>query len=403
MRLYMFTAFAALALAGCSGSDDPSSGPGPDAGPGPVDSVDGPVSISGAVQKGPFILGSSVTVTPVDNAPAARTETKNDLGEFEATVEEPGFATIEATGFHFNEAIGDLSSAPITLRAYYEIGNGEPLVYVNIITSLTYQRVSRLVKEGADGRSAIVQAEGELRESLGLGEAAADKAGAELTLTGGDSDENAYLFAVSGLFAQAAYLDAIHQSKCGGGCVEAKLQELLNTTSSAFAQSGEVGGDVLTRLQAARLSIRNSAMEQALADRFEQTGSSAEVPDLDRVIPWEVPAAVTQCAKNVLPGVPEPCALAACGLNARPVTKDAIAEVALWQREMTADYCGAQCWEVVRCALDRCVEMYESGAHGIDQMCAAAQCNAESAAGSGVPYAAVIEHVFYSADGGECD
>ena len=80
------------------------------------------VDVRGSVQKGPFALGSSVTVYPADDRahPDGRafpTQTSNALGEFELSVPHRGLAFVEARGFHYPEATGNLSHAPRTLRA----------------------------------------------------------------------------------------------------------------------------------------------------------------------------------------------------------------------------------------------------------------------------------------------
>ena len=84
------------------------------------------VELDGAVAKGPFVLGSSIAVSTVDDegAPTGdvfNTQTVDDLGRFTVAFEASGFVALEGLGFYYNEVSGQLSDAPLTLRAFYEI------------------------------------------------------------------------------------------------------------------------------------------------------------------------------------------------------------------------------------------------------------------------------------------
>lgn len=70
----------------------------------------------------------------------------------------------------YNEVSDGLSTASITLRACYEItAGGKQEAYVNLVTHLTYDRIKRLVADGATFAAATKQAEDELRTALGVG------------------------------------------------------------------------------------------------------------------------------------------------------------------------------------------------------------------------------------------
>lgn len=381
-----FTAIAStvLALAACSSATPsmPSSMPMQTDQPGTVAAAAPvPVTLSGAVQKGPFVLGSSVTVTPTmapaptvsanTKASAAiaadstgdtgsgqvfKTETSNDRGEFSVTLAYQGPAAIEATGYYYNEAIGDLSSSPLTLRAVTEVGDADASTYVNLITHLTYQRVQALVAAGSSVAEAQAQAETELQTELGFG--TSTKAADQLNLEGGDNADDAYLFAVSTVFAQAAFIEAHNSTSCKT-CTDAKLQELVNTTAAAFAVDGKISADTKTELASARASIDNAKVEAALAARLAKTGSTATVPSLDRVIPWSVPKAVTDCAAAMDQSVSEGCRMAVCGANARPI--DTENATVLHNAQMAWSECGADCWAAVRCWSANCLQTLGNG------------------------------------------
>lgn len=385
----MFRSFAVastvLALAACSAASSTSPMAPPtsmqDEQPGTASQPSAPVrvTLSGAVQKGPFVLGSSVTVTPTaapaptlsantkssaaigasDSASADgqvfKTETSNDRGEFTVTLAYQGAASIEATGYYYNEAVGDLSSSPLTLRAMTNVGDTDASTYVNLVTHLTYQRVQALVAGGATVAEGQAQAETELQTELGFG--TSTKAADQLNLEGGDNADDAYLFAVSTVFAQAAYIEA--QNSTCRNCTDAKLQELVNTTAASFAADGTLSADLKTELVSARASIDNAKVEAALAARLQKTGSTATVPSLDRVIPWSVPKGVTDCAAAMDQSVSQTCRMALCGVDERPLEANQTAGLQLEQSLWSS--CGADCWATVKCWIANCGTALGSG------------------------------------------
>jgi len=389
VRRVVSVASLILALAGCSADAAQPAGKATAA---PV-----PVTVSGAVQKGPFLLGSSVTVTPVSN-PAAmsgtsssaalaadesahadvaaegqvfKTETSNDRGQFEVSLTYQGPASIEATGYYYNEATGSLSAAPLTLRALGSIGDTDGSLNVNLITHLTYQRVKNLMAGGVEFAEASAQAESELQSELGFG--TASKAATELNLEGGDDDSNAYLFAVSTVFAQAAYLDA-HAAASPN--VDGRLQELVNTASAALAVDGALSAETKTKLVTARQTVDNVTVEAALAQRLTKTGSTATPPSLERVIPWSAPDSVISCAAAVLPSVSLGCRMAVCGADMRPLDQSSIQSMQNLQTEFSTAKCDGDCWTALSCVMQNCVKVLDSGAKALVAGCSYAKCNA---------------------------
>ncbi len=255
------------------------------------------VQLDGSVEKGPFVLGSSITIAPVDaeGNPSGQqftTQTINDLGEFSVNFEAAGFVSLEGSGFYYNEVTGDLSGANLTLRAFYEIrSEGAQNAHLNLLTHLTYSRVKNLVQAGKDLAAAIEQAEAELVAALPIGPTnlTLDDPAIELTLQGGDTLANAYLFAVSSVLSHAARLRS-------PGSPDAALQELINGISADLASDGEISHSTVVSLVEAQQLPRELANGDAanylipdsikadLASRFDELGSSAAVPDLNRVL-----------------------------------------------------------------------------------------------------------------------
>jgi hypothetical protein len=259
-----------LLLGGCTGDDV-----------GAESARGGAARLNGAVQKGPFIVGSSIQVAnlDVDTNPTGlvfSTTTRDDLGHFALDVEASDLVSIEATGFYYNEVTGSLSGSSLTLRAFYAVGSGSATdAFVNVITHLSYERVRQLVALGATYDDARAQAEQELTAGLGIAPPGfvANVAGVQMNVLGGDTDENAYLLAVSSVLVQAAQL-------ASPGARDAALQELMNHIALDLELTGTVDVARQAQLTAALATLDAGAVEAGMAARFP----SATSPDLDRVL-----------------------------------------------------------------------------------------------------------------------
>lgn len=240
------------------------------------------VRLRGGVQKGPFILGSSVSISPIDavgNPTGAvfGATTFNDLGEFAVDFSYLGPVSLEATGFYYNEETGALSGAPLTLRAYHEVSSGgAQAAYVNLITHLTYGRVRELVLAGSAVADATVQAEDELRTELGIGPAGftPDAPGIYLNQLGGDNDSSAYLLAVSAVLSRAGLLR--------GG--DAGLQELLNIISTDLGADGLLHEPLKSEINSAHRTVDGDRVLSSFRARLAAIGSDAVVPDIHRML-----------------------------------------------------------------------------------------------------------------------
>jgi uncharacterized protein (TIGR02145 family) len=131
-----------LFLAACS-TDDPS---------GAQKSFGG--SIEGVSQKGPVLVGSSVTLQELDGKSLLQTgksfkgSVLNDKGEFtieDVNLESP-FVLLEVNGYFRNEVTGNKSNGPVFMKALADI-KGEPRVNINLLTHLEYERVQVLMEQ----------------------------------------------------------------------------------------------------------------------------------------------------------------------------------------------------------------------------------------------------------------
>jgi hypothetical protein len=237
----------------------------------------------GAVQKGPFVVGSTITLSVLDGTlnPTGQvfnTQTTNDRGEFSIAFQSSGPVKLEGVGYYYNEVSGTLSNSTLTLRAFYvPAASGTQRAYVNIITHLTSQRISGLVAGGTEFAVAVAQAEKELRGELAIAYPGfvPAVAGTDMNVAGGDTDENAYLLAASSVVAQVA--------ADRSGPIDANVQELLNAAAIDFAD-GTLTPALKTEVGAALLKLDVAAVAKQLGNRFVQTGSTVVVPDMNRII-----------------------------------------------------------------------------------------------------------------------
>ncbi len=288
-----------VGLLGCGDDDAPTDASGGDA---PRDG--GNFALRGSVQKGPFVAGSTVEVAAVDamlspTGAVYRTMTSNDLGEFEVSVGDAPAVRIEGDGFYYNEATAELSASRIVLRALYVPGaDTTQSAHVNMITHVTADRISALVRGGMPFDAAVAQAERELREGIDITLASFDPGarGVEMSVTGGDTPGNAYAFAVSTVFTHAA-------AAREGGSPDANLQELLNQATLDLAD-GTLMPTLVAELGEAMLEFDASVVERGFAQRLSSIGSSAVVPDLDEVLDQDRDGIVN--ADDVCPRAPDP-------------------------------------------------------------------------------------------------
>jgi hypothetical protein len=261
------------------------------------------LTLHGAVQKGPFVVGSSIEVSVLDaqlnpTGQVFNSQTVNDRGEFDIAFAASGPVALKGVGFYYNEISGALSESSITLRAFYvPTGTGRQTAYVNLITHLTTQRIMALVRQGKPFAEAVKQAETELRLQLGLTPPSFIPAvdGIAMNVAGGDGDDNAYLLAVSATLAQVA--------TAKGGSLDANLQELLNGTAIDL-EDGTLSDELKQRVRQAARSLNPRQVAAMLSQRLADTGSAASVPDMNRILDQDLDGLTN--ARDNCPLAPNP-------------------------------------------------------------------------------------------------
>jgi hypothetical protein len=226
---------------------------------GPVNGAEagGPLALAGAVQKGPLAMGSTVQISTIDGQGSPTgleftTETTDDLGHFSITIPYRGYASLQASGFYFDELTGSLSAEPITMHALYDVQvDGSQTVNVNIITELAYARAVTLMSSGNTLEAAEAQAESELITALGVDAdtLVLDGPGSQLDEIGANDATNAYVLAVSAILLEAV------TEKGGTGALDAQLQSFLATVASDLAPAGTLPSSVQTEILAAEEAV----------------------------------------------------------------------------------------------------------------------------------------------------
>ena len=129
MKKYTFIALAIITAVACN----PENNPGNDS-PKPAD-----YKVSGKVEKGPVVSGSTINLQPLDakyNAVGTNfhSEIVDNAGNFslgEMTLDTP-YATMTANGYFFNEVTGALSRGTLSLNAIVDLTN-KSTVNVNLL------------------------------------------------------------------------------------------------------------------------------------------------------------------------------------------------------------------------------------------------------------------------------
>lgn len=236
-------------------------------------------NVSGKVEKGPFVSGSTITIQPMDSKLQVRGDfysstIQDDMGNFSfgSKLFEAPYAELTANGYFFNEVEGELSSGTLSLRALVDLSD-KTTVNVNVLTHLKYQRVQRLVEGGMSFKEANTQAQKELFTAFGL-QRYEDKDASSFSIIG-CPDESAVLIAISSLLI-------VDRS-------EAALTEYLAKLCKEFGDNGAFTESTRQQMKEDRNALAGqlSAVRNHVIDRYEEIGLSVEVKELAYFFDWD--------------------------------------------------------------------------------------------------------------------
>lgn len=231
--------------------------------------------ISGVVQKGPFLNGTSIGIYELndDYSPTGKTFSSqiiDNTGTFQllnVSLISP-YVQLKADGYYFNEITGQNSNSPITLYALTDITN-KTSVNVNILSNLEKSRIEYLLTTGLSFSDAKKQAEQEILRIFSL--LKDDIADFDLLNITEDGDNNAILLAVS-IITQ-------------GYRSESELSDLLANISTDIRQDGILNSATLGSqlINDVRL-LDLPQIRKNIEDRYSNLGMTVSIPDFETFI-----------------------------------------------------------------------------------------------------------------------
>ena len=229
-------------------------------------------SIQGLSQKGPYLIGSTITILELENdlSPTGRSFTENitnNLGSFEISnlTLASSFVELRASGFYFNEITGENSQAQLNLSALVDLTN-QSSINVNLLTTLEKNRVEHLIEQGSSFSEAKTQALTEVLNIFEISDSA--NANAEQLNIAEDGNGNAILLAVS----------AILQGNNSVGDVS----ELISKISLGIETDGILDDDmVCSQLSSSASLINPSNIRENLEEWYTSANTSISIPEFE--------------------------------------------------------------------------------------------------------------------------
>ena len=228
------------------------------------------VTVSGKVQKGPYVQGTEITVRELDSSmtPTGNTFTgtiDDNTGSFsiKGTL---AYKVVElsADGYYFNEVSGSLSTAKLNLQALSDLTDNSS-VNVNLMTHLEKKRVEYLMDSGLTFAAAKTQAQTEIMKIFNIDNVTLGNS--ETLDISKSGDGNAVLLAIS----------AILQSDK----TEAQLTELLSTINTDIRTDGTLDSTTTKATLVTAmdyLKSRRSTIRSNIETRYSNLGISATIP-----------------------------------------------------------------------------------------------------------------------------
>lgn len=259
----------ALCFTSCS-DDEPNGGQKVEA---------GKYSLSGKVEKGPFVRGSAISVQPLNESMTGigtvfNGEIKDDAGSFDLGKIELAsqYVRIATDGYYFNEVNGNLSNGQLHLIALADLSD-KSTVNVNILTHLKAARIQKLVESGKSFSEANKQAQKELLTQFGL-QAYENQSAETLSIASGN-DGAGVLIAVSSLILY-------NRS-------DAEITQYLSVLSQDLADDGSFSETNRQKIADDSEYLRNNVeiIATNIVSRYEELGTAVTTPDLRYFFDWD--------------------------------------------------------------------------------------------------------------------
>jgi hypothetical protein len=224
----------------------------------------------GYAQKGPFVNGSSVTISELDanlnqTGKTYFTTISDNLGSFEQKNIElvSNYVELKVDGYYFNEVQGQTSIGQMTLYALVDVA-GVNSANVNVLTHLEKPRVEYLVKQGVSFATAKKQAQREILAIFGFDAAITSSESLDLTI-------DTALLAIS----------CILQGYLSTG----DMMELMANISADIKTDGKLDNMSLGSKLINNASVLSpSAIRTNLANKYTELGNNVVIPDFGNYI-----------------------------------------------------------------------------------------------------------------------
>jgi surface protein len=229
--------------------------------------------ISGFVQKGPFVSGTSILMNElnsqmVQTGKVFTSTIINDMGLFELNSVELNSSFVEFTssGFYFNEVSGEISNSQITLTNLSDIEDRNS-ININVLTHLEKRRVETLMKEGKSFSESKKQSRDELLSVFSM------------SLNNDSSFEE---FDISKNTEEGGILLGISIILQGNRSV-GQLTELLSRIQNDFGNNGKLDDEnILNSLRTSTLSLDFTQIRENIEKRFKELNNNSPVPDFEK-------------------------------------------------------------------------------------------------------------------------
>ena len=221
-------------------------------------------AFGGIVQKGPYAVGSSITITLLDESlnqtgRIYTTTVIDNAGNFDQKNIElvSNFIELKADGYYFNEVSGETSGGTLTLYALADISDINS-VNVNILTHLEKPRIEYLMKEeGLSFADAKKQASTDVLGIFGIPSEAIETEKLDIS-----KDE--LLLAVSVI--------------CQGYLSSGEMSELLANIGNDIKTDGVLNGTTLgTRLVNNAAFLNLNKVKENMENKYNELGKTVDL------------------------------------------------------------------------------------------------------------------------------
>jgi hypothetical protein len=265
-----------LILYGCGGGGETGNPPTP-VEPIPAEPELKSYSLMGNFEKGPFIIGSEITILEFDDnlvstGKTFHTETNSNVGNYNmdlSLTEE--LVEVSADGYYFNEISGQLSNSKLRLSALANASDNEN-ININILTHLSKKRIKTLVSDGKVFSVAKKQAEEEVQVLFDFFAADWEIKDFDRMSISEYGDNNSYLLLVS------AIIQNINMST-------SQLSEYIERLAQDLSDNGVVNDNSLIEsINLSAETVNLSLVRTNLTTRYEELGGFVNLPDFELLL-----------------------------------------------------------------------------------------------------------------------